>query len=182
MISNFPKPKKNVSRGFSLIEMIVAIGIFGIVVLIAVGSTLTIIGANQRVRAIKSVMTNLNFALDSIARDLRMGHTYQCGESVGGSCSNTAVSAITFVSVEGQTVVYKKSGNQILRNDIPIIDDENIQIDDLSFYITGQSTSDSLQPKVLLLIRGVASPDNEKARTEFNIQTTVSQRLYDKNS
>ncbi|KXJ99089.1 MAG: hypothetical protein UZ19_OD1000511 [Parcubacteria bacterium OLB19] len=68
----------NHNQGFSLIEMIVALGIFSIVVTTAVGSLIVVISNNQKLQAEQSAMTNLAFALDSMTREIRMGYAYVC--------------------------------------------------------------------------------------------------------
>lgn len=65
--------------GFSLIEMIVSLGVFAIVVTTAVGALLMIISANKQIQNQQSVMTNLSFALDSMTREMRTGYSYYCG-------------------------------------------------------------------------------------------------------
>lgn len=70
---------KNKKSGFTLIEMIVSVGVFSIVVTTAVGALLVIISTNQQLQAEQNVMTNLSFALDSMTRELRTGSAYFCG-------------------------------------------------------------------------------------------------------
>lgn len=66
------------TRGFTLIEMIVALGVFALVITIAIGALLSLIATNQRLQAEQSVMTNLAFALDSMTREIRTGYNYVC--------------------------------------------------------------------------------------------------------
>jgi prepilin-type N-terminal cleavage/methylation domain-containing protein len=70
-------PFKKVS-GFTLIEMIVSLGVFSVVVTITVGAILVLISTNQRLQAEQSVMTNLSFALDTMTREMRTGYNYYC--------------------------------------------------------------------------------------------------------
>jgi prepilin-type N-terminal cleavage/methylation domain-containing protein len=77
--------------GFTLIEMIVSLGIFALVITIAVGSLMSLISSNQRLQGEQSVMTNLAFALDSMTREIRTGYNYYCGSVanlIGGGASN----------------------------------------------------------------------------------------------
>jgi prepilin-type N-terminal cleavage/methylation domain-containing protein len=69
--------KKN-NSGFTLIEMIVSLGVFSVVVTIAVGAILVLISTNQKLQAEQSVMTNLAFALDTMTREIRTGYNYYC--------------------------------------------------------------------------------------------------------
>ena len=71
---------KNISlkKGFTLIEMIVSIAIFTVVALVAVGAFLKIIDLNNKSHTLKDSINNLNFALDAMSRDLRVGSNYYC--------------------------------------------------------------------------------------------------------
>lgn len=74
-------------QGFTLVEMIVALGLFSIVVTVAVGGLLVLIATNEQLQAEQSVMTNLSFALDSMTREIRTGTNYLCEtiNSTGGT-------------------------------------------------------------------------------------------------
>ncbi len=74
--------RKNWCRGFTLIEMIVSLGLFSIVVTISVGALLVLVATNQQLQSEQSVMTNLSFALDSMTREIRTGTSYYCDWSV----------------------------------------------------------------------------------------------------
>ena len=63
--------RKNENKGFTLIEMIMSVAVFTVVALIAAGALLAIADANRKAQAFKSVVNNLNFALESVARNLR---------------------------------------------------------------------------------------------------------------
>lgn len=64
--------------GFTLIELMVSLTVFSIVMLISVGTLLTLIDANAKAQALYMATTNLSFALDVMTRDLRTGHYYRC--------------------------------------------------------------------------------------------------------
>ncbi|MBX9765465.1 type II secretion system GspH family protein, partial [Patescibacteria group bacterium] len=46
-------------RGFTLVELMVAVSIFAIVMMIGVGALLSLVQTNRRAQAINSVMNNL---------------------------------------------------------------------------------------------------------------------------
>lgn len=70
---------QNKKSGFILVELIVALFIFSIVILVSAGSIISIISANKKSQSLKSVMNNLNLALDSITKTLAVGEFYHCG-------------------------------------------------------------------------------------------------------
>ena len=51
---------------------------------------------------------------------------------------------------------------------------DDVQIDKFKFYVTGTTSGDNVQPKVLMVLEG--STKRNDVDTIFNIQTTVSQR------
>lgn len=72
-------------RGFTLVEALVSVAIFSIIMLLATGSVFMIVNANKKTHSLKSVMTNLNFALESMTREMRVGRGFAC---LGPSGSN----------------------------------------------------------------------------------------------
>ena len=64
--------------GFTLIEMMVALALFTIVITIASGSILALIGANARSQGEQNIMSTMTFALDSMTREIRTGTSYFC--------------------------------------------------------------------------------------------------------
>ena len=65
-------------KGFTLVEIIVSLGLFAVVAVIAIGAYLRIIDANKQAQALKTAVNNANFALESISRELRVGSNYHC--------------------------------------------------------------------------------------------------------
>lgn len=74
-------------RGFSLIEMLVSVALFSMVVLMAVSALISLMNANQKARSLKTAMDNLNFAVDEMSRDLRLGTEYYCQTSASSPIS-----------------------------------------------------------------------------------------------
>lgn len=66
------------SNGFTLVELIVSLGIFTAVMFIATGALLSIINVNKKAQAQQSAINNINFALENMARNIRTGSRYIC--------------------------------------------------------------------------------------------------------
>ena len=100
-LHNKPGGKPNGKQGgFTLLEMIVSIGIFMVVAVVAVGALVRITSVNRQAQSIQTSMTNLSFALESMSREIRMGANINCngvGMPFSGSilspssCSGSAV-------------------------------------------------------------------------------------------
>lgn len=72
-------------RGFTVLEMIVALGVFATVATLSVSSLLSLMGAQKKALTLQSVQDNLRFSIEAIARDLRQGDFFYCG---GASLEN----------------------------------------------------------------------------------------------
>jgi len=187
---------KKRTRGFTLIEMIVSVAIFSVVMLIGVGSLLSMISANKKSQSLQLVMNNLNFAIEDMTRTIRIGTNYHCGSgdiSKPRDC-NEGDNYFAFEQTGGNPdstsdqIIYRLNNGQIEKSTQGGISDSFIAITapemvikSLSFYVQGSysiNENDKKQPKVLITLSGYAG-ESEKTKTEFNIQTVVSQRVLD---
>ena len=84
--------------GFTLVEMIVSLAIFSVVAVIALGALMKIIDANIKAQSLQAAVTNLNFALDTMSRELRTGSTYDCQASFGGTSFDPNTSPMALMS------------------------------------------------------------------------------------
>lgn len=73
---NYKIYKNSSKKGFTLIEMIVSLAIFTIVALVAIGAFLRVLDANKKSINLKTTINNLNFALESLSREMRVGKDY----------------------------------------------------------------------------------------------------------
>ncbi|MHB8651883.1 MAG: PilW family protein [Minisyncoccota bacterium] len=112
---NFRQSRKLTNRGFTLVELIVSMGIFSIVVLIATSSVLSMVDANRKAQAMRITMDGVSFALDDISRIARTGYNYQCISSADPSftmskpsflaCPNGTVGGAPVIGVKVDTIV-----------------------------------------------------------------------------
>ena len=170
-------------KGFTLIELMVAISIFIVVMTISMGSILGIFDANRKSRSLKTVLNNLNLSIESMSKEMRFGTNYHCGSGnveVPQNCPS-GETLISFLSSDNVQITYRLN-NQVIEkktgNDPYIaITAPEIVIDDLVFYALGAGTGDTLQPKVLIKIQSHSGTD--KSRSNFTLETLVSQRAFD---
>lgn len=110
--------KKNIrSRkfGFTLLEMIVSLGIFSVVAVIAVGSLVRITGLNRQAQSLQLAMNNISYVLESISRELRFATTIRCVNNTSGVFNSSNLSSQVnncHNSNAGSTIVFRstKSG------------------------------------------------------------------------
>ena len=63
--------------------MLVSTAIFSVVMILAIGSLLTMIDGNNKAQALKLAMNNINFALEGMSRTIRIGTQYRCSNAGG---------------------------------------------------------------------------------------------------
>ena len=183
---------KKTARGFTLIEVMVAVGIFSVVMVVCIGALLSLADANRKTQALQSVLYNLNTSIDGMVRAIRMGSQYQVAN--GG----TELSFLPYGAPSGNVAerwiykwedtnndgtadrlvkVYKPQGFTS-RVTVPMTGKE-VSIDRARFYLDGESSLDLLQPRVLIILQGKAGADKAKTTTTFSIQASATQRLLD---
>lgn len=200
---NFLKQKPSQAQaGFTLIELMVSLMLFTIVVLAAVGSLYTVNSASKKTQAMRSVVDNLNFAIESMSRTVRTSNTVVCGgvsntssldpiTSADPNCpfnSENPSSKLLVDSTLGadQLVEYQLSlsgaiekrirESGIWTNWVPITAPE-INVTKLHFYVDGAKATDDIQPNTMIFIQGVATTAEETA--PFAVQTYLSQRAVE---
>ncbi len=183
--------------GFTLVELLVSFAIFSLVVTGSIGAMIAVINANRKAQALQLVTNNLNFALESMTRIIRLGHMYHCRSNLPGTPQTFATPSDcsgggTYLGLESSQgnrsddfdqVVFRYVGTRIERS---IDSGQNwfritapeVLISNLEFTVIGTTPGDGEQPFVTITINGFAGT-NQKTITEFRIQTSVSQRVLD---
>jgi type II secretory pathway pseudopilin PulG len=190
--------RKSGMGGFTLVELIVSVGLFAIVMLVSVGALLSLTGANRKAQSLQSVMNNLNVALDGMVRSIRKGSNYHCGPGTftGSSsiddCPN-GNTVIVFKPFGGNLnewgYLFDTNGSFCGKNRICKSEDggvnyvaltsQDVTIESMKFYVLGSTPGDTVQPKVVITVQGTAGAANMKTKTTFSIQATAVQRLLD---
>jgi prepilin-type N-terminal cleavage/methylation domain-containing protein len=206
VLTNLLPNQLTTSKGFTLIEIMVAVSIFTIVMVISIGAVLAMVSANKRSQAYSTVITNLNFTLEGMIRDIRTGYNYDCDPVTpgfqgidtvgagGGSCDGAQIRFYSIQSgsdVEYDIVNNTSTGEKYIQKTVfGASGDETYNItssdvivntDITRFYVYGVDTATAgneyTQPKVVVVIRGIFNGFG--MASEFSLQTTVSQRKLD---
>ena len=169
--------------------------------LVAVGALLSLTGANKKAQNLQSVMNNLNISVDSMVRNMRMGMAYHCGtgdfEAGGVNDCATGGTAVTFTcnpdtpscAATGGRWAYGfniagcpagaicKSTSNGSSGTWSRITAPQVTVNSMTVYVVGSTRSDTVQPKVIVVIKGEAGTG--KTLTTFHIQATAVQRELD---
>lgn len=168
-----PALTPNPQAGFTLVEMMVAMTIFVVVAMTVTLAFITIADANRKAQSVRLVMDNLNFAIDSMALQMREGNNYVC------NFPDLECDAISFSTFSGNNVTYGLVGNRIGKcetagpvescSTLSPITAPQVVINKFTVLLNNDETK-----RAVILIGGQAGTG--KTKTDFNIQTTVSER------
>lgn len=201
----FKKIQKN--KGFTLIELMIATTLFAIIMMMGVGSLVVSSNSARASQKLRIAVDNVNFAMESMTRELRIGTYYYCvkyPESVylTNATETKDCEGGDIISFKPQDapaaplrVAYKKSlradGTFSLQrcetnvSPCPDIVSSEVDVQELKFFTTGSTpnptldlSQDTIQPGVKIIIKGIVKVKN--IETPFVLQSFASQRSSEK--
>lgn len=105
--------KHKKQQGFTLVEMIVSLGLFIIIMFIATSAFLSIVNTDRKARAVRIASDNLNITLEDMSRKIKTGSSYYCGSDsfLGGTndCPGSLSNVFTFTDQDGIRTMYSLS-------------------------------------------------------------------------
>lgn len=169
-------------RGFSLVEIIVAVGLFTVIMALASGAYLLMISVNRQTQALAIGINNLSFALETMTYNIRTGSNYNCAGS--GDCSGGT--SFSFTNAYTVSVEYSLSGEgtiQETKNGTTVNDltDSSVNVTSLKFYTTGTQNArqgDYTQARVTIIVSGTVSSGPGKTES-FTVQSGATMRGSD---
>ena len=159
---------KNNENGLTMIELIVAIGIFSLVVVMVVGIFVLAISTQRRITALKNVDDNIRFTLESMAREIKTGKNF-----------SSSASLLSFLNARGESVVYRLNASTIEKSsdggtNYSAVTGSEVTINYLNFYLSGQAVGDNMEPRITITIDATSQVGSKSAN--LKVQTTISQR------
>jgi len=166
------------SKGFSLVEMLVVMGVFSIIAVVATYSLTTSLVGTKKSESTISVRENLSSTITFMERQLYNAEsiTSCAGDSTqieySDSFGNTGEFVCGDIDGSGPNVGYVASGSASIH-----MTDASIDITDCHFICTPGSTVD-IPGSIRVQISGrlVGIPDTQGAKV--SIDTTISPRSY----
>lgn len=194
--------KRALQKGFTLVEILVAISIFSVVVISTIGAFLKMVDVNKKIQSVRTAMDNANLAMETMARSIRLGTNYYCTATSGGyqgglePAPQDCTSGGTLIGFEGQRgevgnpqdqIYYQlnPTTGQIERTinsqTIPITS-ADITIQKMEFFVDGSQSvqnGNRVQPRVRIVVVGKTNLPNNSLNFNFSFQTIATQRLLD---
>ncbi len=174
-------------KGFTLIELIVSVGLFSVVALIAATAYLHLVDIDRRTRTQSDLVNNMTFVMNSMVSNIRTGSGYHCVTSSETSCTTFGFTdssgCATTYTYSNSGISEAQSGSDSQGNactNTGELTDPALVITGMNFITTGVNNSpgDYVQPQVIIYLSGSMTAGSGVTST-FNVQTTAVQRGID---
>jgi len=136
-------------KGFTLVELLVAMGLFVIFITIASGGFIRALRTQRNIVALIAANENTSLALEQMAREIRTGSNF----------SSPNETELDFTNAVGEDVVYRLKDTAVERNSQPLTA-TNVKINKLIFKLGNNHPA-----RITIILN--------------NFQTTVSSRNLD---
>lgn len=194
-MSQTDSQRLKIGRGFTLVELLVSLSVFVVVLFVAVSTLLSTVSVYRVSQGSRTATDNLNFALEDVAKSMRTGFNYHCGSSGDFEEPQDCSSGDTFIvfTDQGGTLIAFRffedvNGLGSIERSISCLPSgcsgwetftaPQVDINHFRMYVQGALSGDGRQPYAFLLVRGTVGV-KEKERVTFDLQTMISQRIYD---
>lgn len=180
------------TRGFTLIEMIVAVALFSMVITITMPTLIVVMNSAGRAQAVQATVDNVSFAIDAMSSAIRLGSSYYCTSTsypvsltlpTGTQDCPSGATTFVFTSALGVRTAYQfnaSAGTLDVRTegvDWVALTSTRVRISDARFIASGSSGFDGAQPEVRFIVRGASRDDTTVP--EFYLQTSMEQYVGD---
>jgi prepilin-type N-terminal cleavage/methylation domain-containing protein len=165
MINKIKNPNANNLRGFTLVEVLVAVALFVTILTLATGALFSAQAVNARLQANQVILDGMSLSFETITRDIRYGSLFNCSNVVDieNSLKRKGCNFDLTGAGPGQVLVFKPLNSadpddriayysssskiyrqayvsNVLEEPVPVTSDEVI-VDTFNFYVTGANTT-----------------------------------------
>lgn len=173
-------------KGFTLVEMLVVLAIFGTAMVVASDIFLRVSDTGRRVELLNRMQGDVRFALERIAQDVRLGRIdYDTYEGPIPAPATT----LYLRDAQGNAVSFSFAGGELnitASGKTAALLSDNVTVESGSFYVSpasnpfardasGKFLADA-EPRVTMQLKIAGT--GLLAHTKFDVQTTVSSRYY----
>jgi len=175
-----------IKRGYTLIELMVAVGLFALIMTLASGAYLVMIGINRQTQNITAGINDLSFALETMTRNIRLGYGYTCPTGTNDCIIDASTDNFSFSNEHDKAVAYSLDPiAYIIQQSVdgvpsPLTDSSAVKVTSLTFYVSGtdRPPADYNQPHVTITVSGTIDTGHEKTEN-FTIETGATMRGAD---
>jgi len=165
-------------NGFTLIELIVVIGVLGVVSIIFLSTIVNTLRGTNKANITGTVRQNGNYALGQIARTIRTAATVTTPSlPCNASSSPTSSTTLSVVSASGSSATYVCTASpsaNIMFNGNPLLDANSVTVTNCTFTCSQESSSDNPVVTIDFTLQGVsASKFAEQVVPPIEFKTSV---------
>ncbi|MFC1789425.1 type II secretion system protein J [Patescibacteria group bacterium] len=178
--------KKN-KKGFTLVEILVAITMFALISTAAIGIFTTTIKSQKRILAHQKLLDQTSFVLEYVSRSFRMakkddvgGINCLLGSKINYEITSTGQGGIKIRNYKDECQEFYIENNQLKENKggkVFPLTSENLFIEKMEIFPidgSGWTQNDDIQPTITIFFEIIGGD-----QTEIHTQTTISQRNLD---
>lgn len=154
-------------RGFTLVELVVAIAVFATVVTVVSSIFVSSVGSQRKNINNQDVLDNARYVLETMGRAIRQS------DIVTG---DGPALALTITHPTKDLVTYTLENNQIKESG-KSISSSNVSVQSLNFVVKGNDSGDGLQPRVTISISLKNTQSAPGVESTANLQTTITPRV-----
>lgn len=162
------KQRNKMMRGFTMPEVLISIGLFTIIMAVTSAVFLTGLRSQRQTIASLNANDNLAYALEMIARDIRMGTMFFAPTE----------DQLSFLSYDNKAIVYRLNNETIERSvageEFEPMTAQNIRIKQLTFILAGEKRYDDQQIKITIRLKIASKFSSQEVIRD--LQTTISPR------
>ncbi len=188
----YKKNKKN--KGFTLIEMMVSVSIFSIIMTVGMGALVNVMQKYKVSQEEKQATDSLNFVLETITREIKLGINYYYNPSTDGNTGvardgqieSSSATLIGFDAADNRGyIIYRIASGILYRDKIilgvktsePMTDPSQVYINKGRVTVMNSGDPNDLE-QPLVWVQFLSYPPNRPNSIKV-IQTLVSQRVLD---
>jgi len=178
--------RRNSSKqnGFTIIEMMVSIGLFVMVLTVSMSALLAVVDGYRKAQTLGVASDSSKLILEDMTRSIVQGNSFHCDKddttpivTEPNSCSSGA-NSLVLQSNEGGQIEYWLLNNEVWKKNVDgssgrLSNTDVVVITDLTFIVEAGESGDD-QPRVMVKLSGDVGQGDELSH--FDVQTTVTQR------
>lgn len=162
------KIKNKMMRGFTMPEVLISIGLFTTIMAVTSAAFLTGLRSQRQTIASLNANDNLAYALEMMARDIRMGTMFFA----------PLEDQLSFLSYRDEAVIYRLNDEIVERSvaggEFEPMTAQGVRIKKLAFILSGEKRYDDQQIKITIQLKIASKFSSQEVIRD--LQTTISPR------
>lgn len=156
------------NKGFTMPEVLISIGLFTTIMAATSAAFLTGLKSQRQTIATLNANDNLAYALEMMARDIRMGTSFFA----------PLEDQLSFLSYRNEAIVYRLNNETLERSvsggEFEPMTAQGVRVKKLSFNLAGEKRYDNQQIKITIKMKISSKFSSQEVIN--NLQTTISPR------